>query len=70
MFVYTAKPNPLKEGRAKTEAYIDSERRPDSRFCAKCFRGASGLILQNLQRDCGVGEFYYLLPHISDRISE
>ena len=39
-FAYAVKRKPLKAGHVKTEAYIDSERRLDGRFCAKGFQEA------------------------------
>ena len=34
-FVYAIKHKPLQAGHAKTEAYIDRQRRPDARFARK-----------------------------------
>ena len=41
-FVYTTKQKPSGEGHTKTEAYVDDQRRLDSRSCVKGFQEASG----------------------------
>ena len=41
-FVYTAKHNPVKDGHARTDAYIYDPRRLDARFCVRGFQEAVG----------------------------
>ena len=41
-FVYTRKRKTLKSGHARTDAYVDEQRRLDARFCVEGFQEAIG----------------------------
>ena len=55
--VYTATHNPLKSGRAKTEAYVDNGSMLGARFCAKVLQADVGTLMRRIQRAFRVWEF-------------